>query len=115
MKASRIEHTHVTVKKDSVTRFYAYTLDHTLGRIVYGSMQSQLYLTYLHAITSTCLPDSLTNYTWTEASLEILRSAAIWSFDALTQEKVGLVACIAGLSVYRSFYPEHIREMQRIN
>jgi hypothetical protein len=105
----------VTIRKEVATKVYTYTLDETLGRIVHdGSMQSQLYLGYLHAITSESLPDPLTQRTGTEASLEILQSAAVRSFDVLTQENVELLGRIAGLSAKRSFYPQHLRDMQQI-
>jgi hypothetical protein len=113
--ASVSQRATVIINKEQANKVFAYTLDETLGRIIHnGSMQSQLYLAYLHAITSGVLPDPLTHRTGVEASLGILQSAAVRSFDVLTEENVELLARIAGVSAKRSFYPQHLRDMQQI-
>ena len=98
-------------------RYHLYTIDHTLGRLVgNGSLASHLYKIYLHAVTSSCMPDPLTGRTGTEEALALLRSAATWSFQRL--EKDGIEAetlrLIAGLSPKRVYYPPHLKSMQQI-
>jgi hypothetical protein len=57
-----------------------------IGRLMdNGSLHSKLFLAYLHALTSFCLPDPLLQRTGTELALSILRSAAVRSFDRLTR------------------------------
>ena len=57
--------------------WHEYTIDTDLGCIKSnGSLNSRLYLCYLHALTSHCLPDPLLGHTGTEEALYMLRSAA---------------------------------------
>jgi hypothetical protein len=108
-------HPTVIINKENATKVYAYTLDKDLGRILDSSeLQSRLFLSYLHAITSGASVDPLTKRTGTEAGLEILQSAAVRSFDVLTDENVELLSQIAGLSLSRTFYPSNLRVMQQI-
>ncbi|KAH8701227.1 hypothetical protein GQ44DRAFT_64496 [Phaeosphaeriaceae sp. PMI808] len=114
-KTSNAHHVTVNVNKEEATKVYAYTIDEVLGRIVdSGDLQSKLLIAYLHAITSTCLPDPLTRMTGTEASLQILQSAAVRSFDLLTPQNVDLLGQIASLSTKRVFYPSHEKVMQKV-
>jgi hypothetical protein len=108
-------HVSVSVDKYFVKKVHAYLLNTTLGQIVdNGSIQSKLFLCYLHALTSHCLPDPLTRCTGTESAILILRSAALRSFDALSEANVDVLKNIAKMSPLRQFYPGHLREMQKI-
>jgi hypothetical protein len=110
------KHVTVSVNKNDMHKVYAYSLDTTLGRIIgNGDMQQSLFLALLHALTSHCLPDPLTGHTGTESSLNILRSAAIRSFEFLTADVVDLLHQIAALSPLRRFYPANLREMQQVD
>jgi hypothetical protein len=109
------DHVAVEIDLNYSTRTHAYQIDPTLARLMdNGSLQSKLFLAYLHALTSYCLPDSLTSHTGTEAALRILRSAAVASFDRLTQEDISLLKLIADLTPKRSYYPEHLTCMQQV-
>ncbi|EME83378.1 uncharacterized protein MYCFIDRAFT_203611 [Pseudocercospora fijiensis CIRAD86] len=109
------DHTKVTVDLASVTRVHAIQVDDRLGRLVdNGSIQSKLYLAYLHALTAFALPDPLTNKTGTEQALAILGSAAVRSFEQLTQENIDLLGRITLLTPARVFYPRDARVMQNV-
>ncbi|KAI5800152.1 hypothetical protein DFH27DRAFT_653152 [Peziza echinospora] len=96
-------------------RYHLYTIDETLGRLVgNGSLISHLYKIYLHAVTSSCLPDILTGRTGTEEALHLLRSAATWSFQSLDPDEADLFSLIARLSPVRAYYPLHLRFMQTV-
>lgn len=108
-------HVTVEISKDDATKVYAYNLDEDLGRITdSGDLEAKLLMSYLHALTSSCLPDPLTKVTGTEAALQILQSAAVHSFDLLTHRIVELLEQIAALSTRRSFYPQHEKVMQQV-
>ncbi|KAF1915062.1 hypothetical protein BDU57DRAFT_539445 [Ampelomyces quisqualis] len=108
-------HVYVRINKDEAQKVFAYSLDTILGRVIEsGDVQRMLYLAFLHAITSHCLPDPLTGYTGTESALKILQSAAVRSFEFLSQENVELLRHIADLSPLRTFYPPGITDMQQI-
>jgi hypothetical protein len=106
-------HTTVRVDKRSIIRTHSYFIDNQLCRLIdNGSLQSKLVLCYLHALTSSCLPDPFTMRTGTEQALSILNSAAVKSFDRLTEENVDLLCRIARISPGRKYYPPYLREMQ---
>ncbi|KAL1791853.1 hypothetical protein ACET3X_009604 [Alternaria dauci] len=108
-----IHHPEVSTSEASAARVRAYNIDETLGQITGdGSLRSRLILCYLHALTSHCLPDTLTGCTGTESAISILRSAAVRSVDLLTPGDVDLLTCVASVSAARSYYPQHLKVMQ---
>jgi hypothetical protein len=108
-------HVAVGVNQDTTVKVHAYAIDRTIGRITdNGSLQGKLYLAYLHALTSHCLPDHLTGQTGTEAALSILRSGAIGSFGLFTADNIAILSKIAGLSAGRAYYPTNLQDMQQI-
>lgn len=109
-------HVTVEINKNEATKVYAYDIDDVLGRIVDNvDLDAKLLLAYLHAVTSGCLPDPLTGLTGTETALNILASAAVLSFDLLTERNVDLLVQIALLSARRTFYPGHMKVMQEVS
>jgi hypothetical protein len=111
-KTSVPHHVEVTINRDDTTRVCAYVLDTILGRIIdSGDLQSKLLLTYLHALTSHCLPDSFTGCTGTEAALRILRSASIRSFETLSAENISILTSIANLAPLRKVQPSHTQQI----
>ncbi|KAH8724529.1 hypothetical protein GQ44DRAFT_827220 [Phaeosphaeriaceae sp. PMI808] len=113
--STTIDHTSVSIELDSACTTHAYQVDELLGRMIdNGSLQSKLFLCYLHALTSTCFPDALTGLTGTESALSILRSAAVLSFDVLTARNMDILENIAHLTPGREFYPAHMQVMQQV-
>lgn len=111
-------HDHMTVAADdqSPAVIHALRVNTQLGRLVdNGNLQCKLYLAYLHALTSFCLPDPFLSMTGTEHALTILRSAAVQSFHQLSQSNVDTLGEIARLSPCRRFYPLHLQVMQTVS
>ncbi|PPJ51579.1 hypothetical protein CBER1_09871 [Cercospora berteroae] len=109
------DHMSVTIDRYTVAKVHDLEIDERLGRLVdHGSLQSKLYLAYLHALTSFALPDPLTRKTGTEQALYILRSAAVFSFEQLTKDNVHLLTNIARLTPARCYYPADARFMQSV-
>jgi len=79
-----------------------------------GSLESELYLAYLHAITSCCLRDPLTRKTGTERALQILCSARVASFSRLSQRSLNILQLIGKLTPHRAYYPTNLRDMQTV-
>jgi len=105
---------HIGWQPDS--RVHPFSIDRQVGRLAdNGSLQSKLYLCYLHALTSFCLPDPLTQRTGTEQALSILHSASVRSFDRLQPEDCSILAKIAELTPERRYYPENERVMQSVH
>jgi hypothetical protein len=85
-------------------RWHEYTIDTGLGCLTSNTtLLSKLYLCYLHALTSHCLPDPLLGQTGTEEALCILRSAACRSFQRLKVQEAMLLELIGKLSPNRSY------------
>ncbi|KAI1811621.1 hypothetical protein GGS20DRAFT_592862 [Poronia punctata] len=109
-------HVWVNVEADSSAKTIVYEVDRQLGRIIdNGTMRSKIYLAYLHALTTFCLPDPLTGLTGTEAALVILRSAAVRSFLTVSQEDEDLLLQISMLTPQREFYPKNATEMATVH
>jgi hypothetical protein len=109
------DHVSVCITNGTVRRVHTYQLDTILGCLKdNGSLQSKLFLSFLHALTSYCLPDPLTGHTGTESALSILRLGAVRSFDVLTKENISILLDIAKLTPTRTYYPRNERVMQKI-
>ncbi|GAB1318054.1 ubiquitinyl hydrolase 1 [Madurella fahalii] len=111
------DHVSVTVHvSDTISvRHDTFTVNSKLGCITgSGSPRSKLYLCLLHALTSHCLPDLLTQRTGTEEALRILDSASVQSFQRLDEESHDLLREILQLSPCRRFYPSHLEGMEQI-
>jgi hypothetical protein len=114
-KPSSSAYVTVKISKDNSTKVYAYNLDKVLRRITNSrDLESKLLISYLHALTSSYLPDPVTKITSTKAALQILQSAAVQSFSLLTRRNVELLEQIAALSTRRVFYPQHKKVMQQV-
>ncbi|KAJ6170960.1 hypothetical protein N7470_000027 [Penicillium chermesinum] len=108
-------HVQTSVAWQPTSRVHAFSIDEQLGRLVdNGSMQSKLFLAYIHALTSYFLPDPLTKRTGTEQALTILRSASVRSFDRLRPDDSAILTKIAALTPQREFYPKNEKVMQSI-
>ncbi|RMD42864.1 hypothetical protein DV735_g2274, partial [Chaetothyriales sp. CBS 134920] len=108
-------HVTVTIAQDAMTKAHAYPVDHRLGRLVdNGTLQSKLWICYLHALTTFCLPDPLLQRTGTEQALFILNSAAVRSFDRLSRENIHVLNQISGLTAGRAYYPTKRKVMQTV-
>ncbi|KAE8440778.1 hypothetical protein EG329_006578 [Mollisiaceae sp. DMI_Dod_QoI] len=113
---SDADHVRVNIRKDLASKAHAYHVDTQLGRLLdNGSLQSKLFLCYLHSLTSFCLPDPLIHRTGTEQALSILDSAAVRSFDRLTQDNIEILGHIARLTPGRTYYPANERVMQTVS
>lgn len=118
-KVSYSKHdSHVSVRiptVDAIQKVHAVHIDQQLGRLVdSGDLGCKLYVAYLHALTSFCLPDPLTSTTGVEQALSILDSCAVRSFSQLSQENIDVLSLIAALSPGRIYYPVHMQVMQTV-
>lgn len=115
----RLEDAHVCIHIDlppDHLSYHIYQIDNQLGRLVdNGTLKSRLFKTYLHAVTSHCLPDELTGRTGTEEALYTLTSSSICSFPRLQQTDISLLMLLAQLTPSRRYYPEHLHEMQQVD
>ena len=114
-RESNSDHIEVTVEENSASRIRAYEIDNILGRIIGdSSIQGKLLLTYLLGLTTACLPNPLSQTTGTEAALNILRSAALRSFETLTEDNVSLLTLIGGLSTTHATISDNEYVLQQV-
>ena len=106
------DHIAAIIDHSTATRLQTYTIDRHLGRLLGSSLQSKLYLAYLHAVTSSCIPDAFTAHTGTEQALLILRSADICSFESLSEEDIELLIRISNLAPKRCLPKERAETIQ---
>ena len=108
-------HTRACVEYGTAHRVQQYTIDKQLRRLVdNATVHSKLFLAYIHALTSYCIPDPFLSRTGTEEALSILQSASVRSIDYLTEDSIRLLCNIAALTPRRKFYPEYLRTMQTV-
>lgn len=108
-------HVTVSIDRKSATKAYSYGLDSLTRRIVdNGELQAKLLLCYLHALTSSSIPDTFTGYTGTESALTLLRSGGVLSFETLHAENVAILTLVAKLAPVRKFYPPFESTMQQV-
>lgn len=110
---------HVDVRvqdtEGSKRQHFVYFLDRHLRKL--RSAQDTLallYQAYLHAVTSFCLPDPLTNNTGVEEAIEILGGASLFTSSPLSKQEMMLLEAIAALTPHRQFYPQSIKVMQSV-
>ncbi|KAI0318912.1 hypothetical protein OF83DRAFT_1113237 [Amylostereum chailletii] len=112
-------HTQVRIDIPSSSRrvvWYEYAIDTDLQVLTCNvSLISRLYKAYLHALTSSCLPDPLTGVTGTEEALHELQSASSFSFQDLDGATIVLLHEIGALTPRRVYYPEHKTVMQQVH
>jgi hypothetical protein len=105
----------ISTGSERKVRWHDYTIDTDLGRLTGNvSLRSKLYQCYLHALTSHCLPDPLLGHTGTEESLNILQSAALLSFQRLSEFDAKLLELISDLTPDRVYYPPHRQSMATV-
>ncbi|KAK0121151.1 hypothetical protein ONS96_011330 [Cadophora gregata f. sp. sojae] len=111
-------HVSVTIStgSDDKVSYHRFDIDKTLGLLVdNGSLRSRLFKLYLHALTSHCLPDSLTGRTGTEEALHGLRLASTRSFLSLDAEHIDLLKLFAKLTPSRDYYPKNKASKETVN
>ncbi|KAM0433504.1 hypothetical protein ACHAPT_004384 [Fusarium lateritium] len=110
------EHMEALVVHGTAKRVQAYRIDNLLGRLVANNkVESKLFLAYIHALTSFCLPDPFLSRTGTEQALDILASASVRAPSQLTRIAHERLCLIADLPPSRSFYPANERSMQIVD
>lgn len=108
-----LRHTRTTIPYGTSKKVHLYDVDNSLQRLVdNGSLESKLVVCYLHALSSSCLPDNLTGKTGTEQALGILGSASLRSFEYLEEANVAKLGKIASLSPARVYYPPDLQSME---
>ncbi|KAI9055047.1 hypothetical protein LZ554_000013 [Drepanopeziza brunnea f. sp. 'monogermtubi'] len=93
--------------------YHQFVIDKDLGMLTdNGNLRSRLFKLYLHALTSHCLPDSLTSRTGSEEALYGLRLASTRSFLDMDQDHIEQLKLFAKLTPSRVFCPKGSKFMQ---
>ncbi|KAH0834182.1 hypothetical protein J3R83DRAFT_11491 [Lanmaoa asiatica] len=95
--------------------YQTYRVDTDLGCLTGNvSLTNKLYCAYLHALTSGYSTDPLTGRSGTEEALSLLRSASCWSIVRFDSRDAELLSLIASICPPRTWYPKHLRRMQKV-
>ena len=95
--------------------YQTYRVDTDMGYLTGNvSLTNKLYCAYLHALTSGCRTDPLTGRSGTEEALSLLRSASCWSIMRFGSREAELLSLIASMCPTRTWYPVHLKCMQKV-
>ena len=96
-------------------RIFRYHIDTTLQCLRPGADKlGNLYIAYLHALTSYVLPDPFTNLTGTEEALQLLRLNSMSLLKPASIQEDAILTSIASLTPIREYYPSHLKVMQSV-
>ena len=105
---------NINARKNSA-RIFRYHIDASLQCLrPVADKLGNIYLAYLHALTSHVLPDPFTNLTGTEEALQLLRLNSMSLSKPASRREVGLLTSIAALTPTRKYYPSHLKVMQSV-
>ncbi|KAG8829361.1 hypothetical protein FRC17_006701 [Serendipita sp. 399] len=108
-------HPVVTVDSQQSSGCLIYNVDTLVGRLVGSrSMESDLFLTKLHAYTSSPFPDPLLRRSGTREALSRLGSAASYPSNELSPFSKQVLESLALLTPKRKFYPKHLKVMETV-
>jgi hypothetical protein len=96
--------------------YFVYDIDDILCRL-HGSrsIESDLFLALLHALTSSPFPDPLTRRTGSNEALDRLSNSSCYSTYSLSAEARSYLDGLASLTPRRTFYPPHLYVMETVN
>jgi hypothetical protein len=110
-------HVHVntdTSDRASVT-YSRFDVDDELGRLSGESnLTDRLLKIYLHAVTTSPLPDPLLQRMGVEQALQELSSGAVHSFLRLDESQFRMLDLIDSITPRRAFYPPNMRCMETV-
>ena len=96
-------------------RLLRYQIDASLRRLQGdGDVFSTIYKAYLHAVTSSVLPDPLTECTGTEEAISLLRQRSLSLTKPPEKRIIDILKRIAALTPRREFFPDHFKVMQQV-
>ncbi|RVD83243.1 uncharacterized protein DFL_007638 [Arthrobotrys flagrans] len=110
-------HASVYIKPpESEHSYTVYQIDRVMNRLVDdGTLKARYTRLYLHGLCSGILPDPLTRRTGIAEALDGLRNATSFSFQTLQEAEASILKLIAKLTPKRSFYPDHLKVMQKVD
>ena len=94
--------------------YQTYRVDTDLGCLATVGLTNKLYCAYLHALTGGCSIDPLTGRSGTEEALSLLWSASCWSVMKFNSDDAKLLGLIASICPSRTWYPGHLKCMQKV-
>ena len=114
-KERRHQSVKISLENLHSPKVFQIEIDTLLKQLKAGpSITAWLYLTYLHAITTSPLPDPFTGMSGAESALKLLQSARCWSYKPYNDRAVEILRNIAKISPKREYYPSHLKVMQKI-
>ena len=95
--------------------FFIYDIDSRCQQLRAGeSISAWLYLSYLHAVSSSVLPDPFLGVPGTTRALEILQSPHTFACTPLDKESYKTLLNISKLSPERLYVPSHLKLVEKV-
>jgi hypothetical protein len=108
-------HSSTFIDSKDTRGYFAYEVDELLGRLCGNrSIESDLFISQLHSLTSSPLPDYLTRRSGTNEALDRLSTSSCRSAYSLSTEAKSYLCSLASLTPQRSFYPSHLQVMETV-
>ncbi|KAF2836054.1 hypothetical protein M501DRAFT_1026273 [Patellaria atrata CBS 101060] len=111
------DHTLVTIhNKDALkVRYFVFQVDTNLCKLqTPPELLAALFLIYLHAVSSSALPDKLTGLTGVEEALRRLGESSLRPCSPLGSEEMKILELIAQLTPKREFYPRDMTVQEKV-
>ncbi|KAI0809453.1 hypothetical protein GGR55DRAFT_175773 [Xylaria sp. FL0064] len=106
---------HVDVCIQGASDYAKFKIDTLLGRLSCNPEPLLIYTQALyHAITSFCLPDSLTGRTGSSEAFAILQSGTAQPWEPLTEKENQILEAFSKLIPRREYYPPEIKRIQKV-
>jgi hypothetical protein len=108
-------HPSTFIDANDTRGYFAYEVDELLGRLCGNrSIESDLFISQLHALTSSPFPDHLTRRSGTNEALDRLTTSSCRSAYSLSAEAKSYLHSLASLTPQRGFYPSHLQVMETV-
>ncbi|KAI1425632.1 hypothetical protein F5Y12DRAFT_795814 [Xylaria sp. FL1777] len=106
---------HVDVRIQGASHYAKFMIDDIMGRLSCSPEPRLIYTKALyHAITSFCLPDTLTGRTGSSEAFSILRSGTAQPWTPLTKAVNEIFEEFNKLVPTREYYPPNIKRIQKV-
>ncbi|KAI0541382.1 hypothetical protein GGR58DRAFT_519492, partial [Xylaria digitata] len=106
---------HVDVRVNGASFYAKFTIDNVIGRLNCSPEPRLIYTKALyHAVTSFCIPDTLTGRTGSSEAFAILRSGAAQPWTPVTKVGNDIFKAFNRLVPRREYYPPNIKRIQRV-
>ncbi|KAI0428983.1 hypothetical protein F5Y09DRAFT_357255 [Xylaria sp. FL1042] len=106
---------HVDIHIQEASHYGRFMIDDIIGRLTCSPEPRLIYAkAFYHAVTSFCLPDTLTGRTGSSEAFSILRSGAAQPWTPISKAGNELLGEFSDLAPRREYFPPNIKRIQKV-